>query len=67
LTFGLVSLAPPPHGRQKWALIPATVLLVIGLLIALASMPFIKYLWPLALILVGLYLILNVLGLQRRR
>jgi len=40
---------------------------VIGLLIALASMPFIKYLWPLALILVGLYLILNVLGLQRRR
>jgi len=57
LTFGLLSLLPTPQGRMRWALIPAAVLLVIGLLITAATTGIFEYLWPAALILVGLYLL----------
>jgi len=50
---------------MKWALIPAAVLLIIGLLIAAATASLLNYLWPVALILVGLYVIVRVL-LPRR-
>jgi hypothetical protein len=67
LTFGLVSLAPTPRGRQQWALIPGAVLLVVGVVITIASMPLIRYLWPLVLILIGLYLVWRFFRFQRRR
>ena len=54
LTFGLLSIVPTPQGRIKWALVPAAVLLVMGLLMTAAATPLIK-LWPAALILAGLY------------
>jgi len=57
LTFALVGLLPAPRGRMRWAFIPALVLLVMGLLIFAAAEQFINYLWPVALILVGLYLV----------
>jgi len=57
LTFGLLSLLPTPEGRMKWALIPAAVLMVMGLLITAAATALLGYLWPVALILVGLYFI----------
>jgi len=57
LTFGLLSLLPTPQGRMKWALIPAGVLLAMGLLTTAASASLLKYLWPAALILAGLYFI----------
>ena len=60
LTFGLLSLLPTPQGRMKWALIPATVLLVMGLLITAATTGILEYLWPAALILVGLYLLFRM-------
>ena len=60
LTFGLLSLLPTPQGRMKWALIPAAVLLVMGLLITAASTGILEYLWPAALILVGLYLLFRM-------
>lgn len=60
LTFGLLSLLPTPQGRMKWALIPAAVLVVVGLLITAATTGILEYLWPAALILVGLYLLFRM-------
>jgi hypothetical protein len=57
LTFALVGLLPTPQGRMRWAFIPALVLLLMGLLIFAAAEQFINYLWPVALILFGLWLI----------
>jgi hypothetical protein len=65
LTFSLLSLLPTPEGRMKWALIPAAVLLVMGLLITAAATAALKYLWPVALILAGLYLVLRTFGSRR--
>lgn len=65
LTFGLLSLIRTPEGRMKWALIPAAVLLIIGMLVTAATVSLLNYLWPVALILVGLYVIARVL-LPRR-
>ncbi len=59
-TFGLLSWLPTPEGRMKWALIPATVLVVMGLLVTAAAEELIGYLWPAVLILSGLYLIWRV-------
>lgn len=56
-TFGLVYLLPTPEGRMKWAIIPASILGAMGVLILMATTPFINYLGPAALILVGLYLV----------
>lgn len=61
LTFGLVYLLPTPHGQMTWALIPAAVLFVLGLIVVLATSPVLQYLWPLVLILVGGYLVLRAL------
>ena len=60
LTFGLLALLPSPQGRMKWALIPAAVLLVIGLLITTAAAELVQFIGPAALILVGLYLIFRM-------
>ena len=60
LTFGLLSLLPTPHARMRWALIPAAVLLVIGVLITAAATGIFEYLWAIALILAGLYLLLRM-------
>lgn len=57
LTFALLAFLPTPEGRMKWALIPAGVLLVMGLLITAATTAIINYLWPAALILGGIYLL----------
>lgn len=60
LTFGLLAFLPSPQGRMKWALIPAAVLLVIGLLITTAAAELVQFIGPAALILVGLYLIFRM-------
>ena len=60
LTFGLLSFLPTPQGRMKWTLIPAAVLLAMGLLVTATAAELMRYIGPAALILVGLYLILRV-------
>ena len=62
LTFGLLFLLPTSKGRMKWALIPAAVLFVIGLLITLAFSPLVNFVWPAALILGGLYLLFRIIA-----
>ena len=57
LTFGLLSFLPTPQGRMKWALIPSGVLLVMGLLLMAISASLLRFIGPVALILVGLYFI----------
>jgi hypothetical protein len=61
VTFGLIAFLPSPQGRMRWALIPAGILLVMGLLITAAAADLLGFVGPAALILVGLYLILRVL------
>ena len=65
LTFGLLYFLPTVEGRLKWALIPAGVLLVMGLLITAASVSLLQYLWPAALILGGLYLVYRTFGTRQ--
>ena len=59
-TFGLLYLLPTPQGRMNWAIIPAAVLFVIGLIVTVATSSLFRYIWPAALILVGLWLIYRV-------
>jgi len=66
LTFGLLSLLPTPEGRMKWALIPAAVLSIVGLLITAATASLLNYLWPAALILAGLYGVFRAFVPRRR-
>ena len=58
LTFALLAFLPTPRGRIKWAIIPAGLLLALGLLI-IVSATVLDYFGPVALILVGLYLVLR--------
>jgi hypothetical protein len=65
LTFALVYLLPTREGRMGWALIPAAILGVIGvgLLLAAVGLPAtaLNLIWPLALIVIGGYLLLRSL------
>jgi hypothetical protein len=60
LTFGLLAILPTPQGRMKWALIPAGVLMVMGLLITASAANLLQFIGPVVLILVGLYLLFRV-------
>jgi len=66
-TFALLSILPTPEGRLRWALIPAAVLLVFGVLFIAAFTPLLGYVWPLALIAAGLYLTYAALHPRRAR
>jgi hypothetical protein len=66
LTFGLVYLLPTSAGRNRWAIYPAAVLLVMALLIMAAMGQVINLLWPIALILAGLYIAYRRLRVQPR-
>ena len=57
LTFGVLSLVPTPQGRLRWAAIPGIALLVVGLVVSLGSGSILKYLWAVALIGVGIYVL----------
>lgn len=59
LTFGLVYLLPAPQGRQKWAAIPAAILIALGLLGVIALSNLLVFVWPIALILLGVYILLR--------
>ena len=57
LTFAVVGVLPTPHGELRWAFIPATVLILMGLILMAAFSSMVNYIWPIAIILVGFYLI----------
>ncbi len=57
LTFLLVYLLPNPAGQMKWAIIPAAVMLVLAVIVGMESYGSFQYLWPIALIFVGRYMV----------
>jgi hypothetical protein len=59
VTFLLVALAPTTGTNLRWAYFPAAALLVMGLLIGVGFERSLNYLWPAALILGGLALLLR--------
>ncbi len=61
LTFLLVAFLPNPSGPMRWAFIPAGALIIMGILIAVGFERAIGYLWPLALIAVGLVLLFRAM------
>jgi hypothetical protein len=63
-TFALVYFLPTPQGQMKWALWPAAVLGIMGLLMLLLVGSLANFIWPLALIAGGAALMLRTL---RRR
>ena len=69
LTFALLAVLPTGEGRMRWPLIPAGVLGVLGGLFAVGAVEILNalnYLWPVALIVGGLYLIMRAFGSGRR-
>jgi hypothetical protein len=56
LTFALLAWIPTPAGRLRWALIPAGVMTLMGVLISFSSTSLFRLVWPAVLILAGLYL-----------
>jgi len=66
LTFLLVAILPTPHGQMKWALIPAVVLLLMGVLIIAAAQDIMAYVWPLLIIVGGGFLIYRALVAGRK-
>lgn len=67
LTFLVLSVVPTPEGRLTWARIPAVVLILFGLFVGAAATELVGYLWPAALILGGLFLLVRALTAGRRR
>ena len=65
VTFGIVALVPTPDGRMTWALIPAGILGVMGILIALAMGSLLNYVWPVALIIAGVYILIRGFALKK--
>lgn len=59
LTFTLVGLLPSSQGSMRWAFIPAAVLLLLGIFLVTPLTPVLNYIWPLALIVLGLYFVLR--------
>lgn len=67
LTFGFIAILPTPEGQQRWALIPAGILFVVGILITAAAGNLIAIIWPLFLIGAGGFLLLRAVLPNRRR
>ena len=59
LTFGLVYLLPSEEERRTWALYPAGILAIIGVLLLLSLGNLINVIWAVALIVGGAYLLLR--------
>lgn len=57
VTFGLVYLLPKPSGRLKWALYPAGIMLLVGIISVLGATNLLGYIGPLALLIIGGYVL----------
>ncbi len=58
ITFLVLGLLPRVDGRAlRWALIPAGALLLFGLLVNTPAIAYVNYIWPVALIIGGAYLL----------
>lgn len=62
VTFGLLAVLPTPDGPMRWPLVPAAVLLLLGVLVTVEATTVLNFVWPVALIFGGLYLVFRALG-----
>ena len=60
LTFLMVALLPTPEGRMRWAFYPAAALLALSLIVFIAVSSIFNYIWPVALIAGGVFLLLSI-------
>ena len=58
-TFILVAVLPTPNGPMRWAWIPGIIFGLIGLILLMAVEEYINYIWPIGLILGGLFLVVR--------
>jgi hypothetical protein len=65
ITFAMVALLPAQQGQMRWAWIPALILGIMGFLILIAAENLINYIWPFAIILVGLWLVWRALRVNK--
>jgi hypothetical protein len=65
LVFAVLAIIPTPQGKLLWALIPAGVLFIIGLLVSTPSLNLFNYIWPAALIIIGAYILFRNLLIRR--
>jgi hypothetical protein len=63
-TFGLVYITPRTEGKRPRPLIPAGVCAIMGVVFLAAQADLFNYVWPVALLLVGGYLLVR--GVRRR-
>jgi hypothetical protein len=61
ITFALVAFLPNPVSKMRWAWIPAGILGIFGIILFVASETYLNYVWPIAILLVGIYLIIRSL------
>lgn len=61
LTFALVATLPNSQGEMRWAWIPAGILTFMGVIFMAAAGELLMYIWPAALILAGVFLLLRSL------
>lgn len=59
LTFLALALIPVEGKRMSWPLIPGGMLFVMGVLLMLTNTNLINYVWPVILILAGLFLVIR--------
>ena len=59
LTFVILGFLRTEQGRMKWAFIPAAVLLLMGFLLTPPLADYFMYVWPVILILLGVFFILR--------
>jgi hypothetical protein len=65
LTFALVYLLPGRADERRWALIPAGILALVGVFIMLTWGGLINYVWAIALIVVGIWVLFRSLRTER--
>jgi hypothetical protein len=62
ITFGLVALLPTGEAKNRWAWIPALVLLVMALFFGFMDSTYGIYVWPVALIIGGAVVLIRALS-----
>jgi hypothetical protein len=68
LTFAVIGLLPNPDGKvQRWALIPAAVLLVMAMVIGTVYASTLNYVWPVVLIIAGGVLVYKAMQSRQLR
>lgn len=61
ITFALIAVLPNSIGPMRWALIPAGILGIFGIILLIAAVQYLNFIWPAAVLLAGIYLIIRSL------